>query len=251
MHVAAPPAADEPAAAPATPILHVEGVVAGYGEQEILHGISVSLFPSEVVAVIGPNGSGKSTLMKSMFGLVKVSGGHVTFKGKDITNLAPDQIARHGLSYVPQTDNIFPSLSIHENLEMGGFLRPNGIEGRMETVYGLFPDLTGRRKLRAGHLSGGQRQMLAMGRALMLEPEVLLLDEPSAGLSPKMVDVVFQKVMEINALGTTILLVEQNARVALSLADRAYVLAMGNNRLDGRARDLLENEDVGRLYLGR
>ncbi len=231
-------------------ILRASGVVAGYEEAEILHGVSIEVQQGEMVAVIGPNGAGKSTLLKAIFGLIAVRQGHVLFKGEDITDEPPDRIVAKGLSYVPQTENVFPSLTISENLEMGAFIRRDGLRERIEQVCDLFPDLAGRRGDRAGKLSGGQRQMLALARALMLDPYMLLLDEPSASLSPKMVDSVFEKIREINQRGTAILLVEQNAREALSFSNRGYVLVMGENRLEGKASDLIDNDDVARLYLG-
>ena len=233
-----------------TPVLQAEGVVAGYGEVEILHGVSLVLNEAEIVAVIGPNGAGKSTLLKAVFGLLSVRSGRVQLLGREVTNLSPDRIVQTGMSYVPQVDNVFPSLTINENLEMGAFVRRDGLRERLERVYGLFPDIADRRGERAGRLSGGQRQMLALARALMLDPKVLLLDEPSASLSPIMVDSIFEKIGEINRSGTAILLVEQNAKEALSFSSRAYVLAMGENRIEGEAAGLLDNEEVGKLYLG-
>ncbi len=233
-----------------TPVLQAEGVVAGYGEVEILHGVSLVLNEAEIVAVIGPNGAGKSTLLKAVFGLLSVRSGRVQLLGREVTNLSPDRMVLAGMSYVPQVDNVFPSLTINENLEMGAFVRRDGLRERLERVYGLFPDIADRRGERAGRLSGGQRQMLALARALMLDPKVLLLDEPSASLSPIMVDSIFDRIGEINRSGTAILLVEQNAKEALSFSTRAYVLAMGENRIEGEAADLLENEEVGKLYLG-
>jgi ABC-type branched-subunit amino acid transport system ATPase component len=232
------------------PLLRAEGIIAGYGEVEILHGVSVSVNEGEIVAVIGPNGAGKSTLLKTIFGLVPVRGGAVRLDGEDITNLAPDRLVHEGISFVPQTENVFPSLTIGENLEMGAFVRRDALHERLERVYGLFPDIASRRGHRAGKLSGGQRQMLALARALMLDPRLLLLDEPSASLSPRMVDSVFEKIAEINRGGTAILLVEQNAREALAFSSRAYVLATGENRFEGAASGLLDDEEVGRLYLG-
>jgi len=180
-----------------TAVLQAECVVAGYGEVEILHGVSLVLNQGEIVAVIGPNGAGKSTLLKTVFGLVAVRGGRVQLMGRDVTNLAPDRIVQSGMSYVPQTDNVFPSLTINENLEMGAFIRRDRLQERLERVYGLFPDIAGRRGERAGRLSGGERQMLALARALMLDPQVLLLDEPTASLSPIMVDSIFEKIGDI------------------------------------------------------
>ena len=233
-----------------TAVLQAQAVVSGYGEVEILHGVSLTLNEGEIVAVIGPNGAGKSTLLKAIFGLVPVRAGSVQLMGRDVTNLSPDRIVQVGMSFVPQTDNVFPTLTINENLEMGAFVRRDGLRDRLERVYGLFPDIASRRGERASRLSGGQRQMLALARALMLDPQVLLLDEPSASLSPKMVDSIFEKIAEINRGGTAILLVEQNAREALSFSNRAYVLAMGENRFEGEAKGMLDNEEVGRLYLG-
>lgn len=233
-----------------TPVLQADGVVAGYGEVEILHGVSLVLNEAEIVAVIGPNGAGKSTLLKAVFGLLSVRSGRVQLLGREVTNLSPDRMVQTGMSYVPQVDNVFPSLTINENLEMGAFVRRDGLRERLERVYGLFPDIADRRGERAGRLSGGQRQMLALARALMLDPKVLLLDEPSASLSPIMVDSIFDRIGEINRSGTAILLVEQNAKEALSFSTRAYVLAMGENRIEGEAAGLLDNEEVGKLYLG-
>ena len=233
-----------------TAVLRVQDVVAGYGEVEILHGVSIAVSEAEIVAVIGPNGAGKSTLLKAIFGLVSVLSGSVHLAERDVTNMAPDRIVQSGMSYVPQTENVFPSLTINENLEMGAYVRRDGLRSRLERVYDLFPDIAPRRGERAGRLSGGQRQMLALARALMLDPKILLLDEPSASLSPKMVDSIFEKIGEINQGGTAILLVEQNAKEALSFASRAYVLAMGENRFEGEAKEMLDNEEVGKLYLG-
>jgi len=231
-------------------VLEARDVVTGYGEVDILHGVSVAVHEGEMVAVIGPNGAGKSTLLRAIFGLLRLRKGRVQLAGEDVTNWQPERLVPQGLSYVPQTENVFPSLSIQENLEMGAFIRRDSKKEALERVYELFPDLASRRGERAGKLSGGQRQMLALARALMLDPKVLLLDEPSASLSPKMVDVIFERVGAINNAGTAVLLVEQNARQALSLCNRGYVLAMGQNRLEGDARGLLDNEEVGRLYLG-
>ena len=231
-------------------LLKVSNIVAGYGETEILHGVSIAIEEGHVVTIIGPNGSGKSTLLKAIFGLVKPKKGQVLFQGKDITGLAPETVVRRGLCYVPQSSNIFPSLSINENLEMGAFIRTDDFRQRLEEMYLLFPDLAGRRKDRAGTLSGGQRQMLALARALMLDPALLLLDEPSAGLAPSMVGSVFEKILGINRSGVAILLVEQNAREALKLSSWGYILASGQNQLEDRGENLLNNPDVARLYLG-
>jgi ABC-type branched-subunit amino acid transport system ATPase component len=233
-----------------TVILEASELVSGYGEVEILHGVSLRLDRGEIVAIIGPNGAGKSTLMKAVFGLLKVKSGTVHLEGEDVTGMHPERIVRRGMCYVPQSENVFPSLTIQENLEMGAFTRRDGYRRRLEEVYGLFPDLAERPQMRAGKLSGGQRQMLAVARALMLDPKVLLLDEPTASLAPKMVQGIFGTIDEINQTGVGILIVEQNAKEALSICDRAYVLAGGYNRLEGTGPELLASEEVGKLYLG-
>ena len=231
-------------------MLEATDIVAGYGETEILHGVSVSVGEGEIVTIIGPNGCGKSTLMKAIVGLVGVRSGRVAFKGDDISDLPPQRIVRAGLCYVPQTDNVFPSLTIRENLEMGAFVRKDDYSGRIDEMFDLFPDLAARPSARAGSLSGGQRQMLAIARALMLDPALLLLDEPSAGLSPAMVGLVFERIQGINRAGVSLLLVEQNAREALRMSDRGYVLSSGENRLEDAGQALLDNPEVARLYLG-
>jgi ABC-type branched-subunit amino acid transport system ATPase component len=235
----------------AAPLLEAKDVVAGYvSEVDILHGVSITVHGGEMVAIIGPNGAGKSTLLRAIFGLLAVRQGQITLKEQDITNRPTNELVLRGISYVPQVDNVFPSLTILENLEMGAFVREKGVAERVDYVLSLFSDLADRRGEKAGRLSGGQRQMLALGRALMLDPDVLLLDEPSASLSPKMVEMIFDRIKVINAEGTGILLVEQNAREALTVAHRGYVLAMGENRLEGEAKSLLDNDEVGKLYLG-
>ena len=231
-------------------MLEATDIVAGYGETEILHRVSVSVGEGEIVTIIGPNGCGKSTLMKAIVGLVGVRSGRVAFKGDDISDLPPQRIVRAGLCYVPQTDNVFPSLTIRENLEMGAFVRKDDYSGRIDEMFDLFPDLAARPSARAGSLSGGQRQMLAIARALMLDPALLLLDEPSAGLSPAMVGLVFERIQGINRAGVSLLLVEQNAREALRMSDRGYVLSSGENRLEDAGQALLDNPEVARLYLG-
>ena len=231
-------------------LLEAQNLHSGYGEMEILHGVSMRLDSQEIVTIIGPNGAGKSTLLKAMFGLLPAQSGKILLNSADVTGKPPDQLVQGGLSYVPQVDNVFPSLTIRDNLEMGAFIRRNGVRERIDEVLRLFPDLAARKTENAGKLSGGQRQMLALARGLMLDPKVLLLDEPSAGLSPKMVGAIFERINLINDAGTAVLLVEQNAREALSLCRRGYVLAMGRNRLEGEASSLLNNEEVGRLYLG-
>jgi ABC-type branched-subunit amino acid transport system ATPase component len=212
--------------------------------------VHVRVRNKEIVSVIGPNGAGKSTLLKTIFGILKPKRGNVTLKGEDITGLKPERVVRRGMSYVPQVDNVFPSLSIRENLEMGAFIRNDDYGPRLDEVYDLFPMLKQRTKQKVGQLSGGQRQMVAMGRALMLDPKVLLLDEPSAGLAPLLVADIFEKIVEINETGVAMIIVEQNARDALKLAHHGYVLAMGKNVLDDSGEALLANEEIARLYLG-
>lgn len=231
-------------------LLTVSGIVAGYGETEILHEVSIVVEKGQIVTIMGPNGSGKSTLLKTIFGILKPIKGRVTFQEKDITGLPPEKVVLQGLSYVPQSSNVFPSLSINENLEMGAFVRTDDFHTRLDEIYSLFPDLAARRKDRAGVLSGGQRQMLALARALMLDPTLLLLDEPSAGLAPGIVGSVFERILGINRTGVAILLVEQNAREALRLSSWGYVLASGQNQLEDRAENLMNNPDIARLYLG-
>lgn len=231
-------------------ILITDNITVGYTETDILHNVHVELKSKEIVSVIGPNGAGKSTLLKTIFGILRPRGGKVTFHNEDITGLAPDKIARKGISYVPQVDNVFPSMTIQENLEMGAFIRNDDYSKRLDEIYALFPIMKERRKEKAGKLSGGQRQMVAMGRALMVDPKVLLLDEPSAGLAPVLVSHIFETIKAINEKGVAIIIVEQNALEALKLADYGYVLAMGRNVLDDKGEALLANEEVGRLYLG-
>jgi len=231
-------------------LLQVSDVVSGYGETEILHSVSITVDEGQIVTIIGPNGSGKSTLLKTIFGLIRPKKGQVLLNGEDITGIAPETIVRKGLCYVPQSSNVFPSLSVHENLEMGAFIRTDDFRHRLQEVYNLFPDLVERRNDRAGTLSGGQRQMLAVARALMLDPVMLLLDEPSAGLAPNLVTSVLGKILGINSAGVAILLVEQNARQALKLSGWGYVLASGQNQLEDKGENLLKNPEVARLYLG-
>lgn len=232
-------------------ILEVKEITAGYSAAiDILHAVSIEVKSGDIVSIIGPNGAGKSTLLKAIFGILKPKKGTISLKEDDITGLKPDKVARKGISYVPQVNNVFPSMTIQENLEMGAFIRTDDFSRRIEEIYELFPVLGERRKQKAGQLSGGQRQMVAMGRALMLDPQLLLLDEPSAGLAPNLVEMIFEKIQEINATGVSIAIVEQNAREALKMADHGYVLAMGRNVLDDTGDALLASEEVGRLYLG-
>jgi len=232
-------------------ILKVENVSAGYTpESNILQNLGLELKEGEIISVIGPNGAGKSTLLKTIFGLLKPTQGRIFLKNEDISSLKPFKIAQKGVSYVPQVSNVFQSLTIQENLEMGAFIRDDDYTSTIEEIYTLFPVLRERKNQKAGQLSGGQRQMVAMGRALMLNPTVLLLDEPSAGLAPIFVSSIFDKIKEINATGVSMIIVEQNAREALNMSHRGYVLSMGKNVLDDKSDALLANEEVGRLYLG-
>jgi ABC-type branched-subunit amino acid transport system ATPase component len=232
------------------PILAAHEVVSGYGAVHILKRVSITVQPGEIVTIIGPNGAGKSTLLKAIFGLLPVVAGEVELDGQRVTGLTTEALVRQGIGFVPQTNNVFASLTVRENLEMGAFIRKEGGRDRMEWVLEVFPALTPRLGERAGRLSGGQRQMVALARALMLEPKILLLDEPSASLSPLMAQTVFEKVVEINQLGMAALMVEQDARHALRISHRGYVLAAGENRFEGPASTLLESDDVRRLYLG-
>jgi ABC-type branched-subunit amino acid transport system ATPase component len=234
----------------ATPALVAEGITSGYDEVPIVQDVSIHVGQNEIVTIIGPNGAGKSTVLKALFGFLPVWRGHVSIAGDDVTGLAPELLVCRGIAFVPQTENIFPSLTIRENLTMGGITRADGVDARISWVFDLFPVLAERPGERAGRLSGGQRQTLAIARALMLEPRILLLDEPSASLSPKMVETVLANVVEINRRGTAVLMVEQRARQALAISDRGYVLANGRNRLEGPASDLLASDEVRRLYLG-
>lgn len=231
-------------------ILEVDGVISGYGGMDILRGVSVQVEEGEIVVLIGPNGAGKSTLMKTIFGLLRPRAGKILFRAENITGRSPVEIVRKGVCYVPQVENIFPSLTVRENLEMGAFIRDDDYSGRIDEVYGLFPVLARKEGQKVGKMSGGERQMVAMGRALMLDPSLILLDEPSAGLAPSLVDEVFGLIREINRSGISVLMVEQNARAALRLSHRGYVLATGENKYSGSGGELLESPEVGRLYLG-
>jgi branched-chain amino acid transport system ATP-binding protein len=231
-------------------VLSTEELVAGYvPEVDILDGVSIRVADGEIVTVIGPNGAGKSTLVKTIFGLLKPRRGRILFRGDDISGAKPHRITRRGMSYVPQLDNVFPSLTVEENLEMGSLDRSLTNE-RIDRMYELFPRLGERRTQAAGTMSGGERQMVAMARALMPEPRVLLLDEPSAGLAPAFVDAIFEKIGDINRSGVTIVMVEQNAQRALAMSNRGYVLDLGKNRFEGAGRDLLGDAKVAELYLG-
>lgn len=233
------------------PLLEAKGVVAGYvPEVNILNGCSLSLARGELVGIIGPNGAGKSTLLKALFGLIPVRSGTVLLRGEDITTKRAHALVAMGLGYVPQNNNVFPRLTVQENLEMGMYQRPREFEERFDHVCELFPLLGQRRSQRAGSLSGGERQMVAMGRALMMDPSVLLLDEPSAGLSPAFQDEVFIRCRQINETGVSIVMVEQNARRCLQICHRGYVLDQGANAYTGSGDELLEDPKVVELYLG-
>lgn len=231
-------------------VIELQDIVGGYGDTQILHGVSLYVDAGEIVVIIGPNGAGKSTALKAIFGLLNLSGGKVLLDDTDISNMPPEQVVRHGVCYVPQTSNIFPSLSVQENLEMGAYVREDDYRPRLQEIYELFPPLAEKRKQAAGALSGGQRQMVAMGKAMMLEPKILLLDEPTAGLSPKYRGEIFAIVRSVNATGTPILMVEQNAKQALNIANRGYVLVDGKNKFAGSGQDLLHNEEVAEMFLG-
>jgi branched-chain amino acid transport system ATP-binding protein len=253
-------------------ILELKNIVSGYGKIEVLHGISLKVKKNEFITIIGPNGAGKTTTLNAILGLVDIWSGYILFKGKDITKrksdyssiegiiqniigyntFSTDQIIKKGISIVPQGRAIFPSLTVQENLEMGAFIRSDteGVKKDMEKVFQKFPILQERKNQRAGSMSGGEQQTLAVGRGLMLNPDVLILDEPSLGLAPKIVNLIMEKISEINKTGTTIVLVEQNARMALEFADRCYVLEMGQVRLEGSGKDLLNDDRVKKIYLG-
>jgi ABC-type branched-subunit amino acid transport system ATPase component len=232
-------------------LVNIDSVSAGYGEAEILHQVSLVAEEKEVVTIIGPNGAGKSTLLKTLLGYLAPTTGRIYFDGKDISRLRADQRVKLGISYVPQLDNVFPSLNAEENLVMGGYSLPKKeVKPQMERVYTLFPRLADRKKQRARTMSGGERQMLAMARALMTEPRLVLLDEPSAALSPGMADQVFEKVIEIRNQGKAIIIVEQDAQRSLGISRRGYVLANGENVFEGRASEILADEKIREAYLG-
>lgn len=237
---------------PATPpLLAASELVAGYlPDVNILNGCSLTLDDGDLIGIIGPNGAGKSTLLKAVFGLLPIRSGTVRLREEDITGLSGHALVSRGVGYVPQTQNVFATLTVEENLEMGIFLRPRAFRQRFTHVAGLFPLLADRRRQKAGSLSGGERQMLAMGRALMMDPSVLLLDEPSAGLSPAVVDDVFERIHQINEAGVSVIMVEQNARRCLQIASRGYVLDQGRNAYTGTGRELLDDPKVIELYLG-
>ena len=231
-------------------LLTVEQVTSGYGDMEVLHDVSIVVNVQEIVTIIGPNGAGKSTLMKTIFGLLKPTTGAIQFAEHKIDGLSPDRIVRLGMAYVPQMENVFPSLTVGENLEMGAFIRSDDFSDRISEMFALFPVLERRGKQQVGKMSGGERQMVAMARALMLNPQLILLDEPSAALAPNLAQVIFERIAAVNETGVAILIVEQNAKGSLGLSDRGYVLAGGCNRFTDTGENLLANEEIGQLYLG-
>jgi len=229
-------------------LLSVENVVSGYGETTVVNDVSINVSPGEIVVIIGPNGCGKSTLLKTIFGFVKPVSGNIDFNGEIITGAKPFELVRKGMGFVPQTENVFASLSVMENLEMGGytFSMPD-----IEEIFRMFPVLYEKKKERASCLSGGERQMLAMARAMMTRPKLLLLDEPSAGLAPKMVEVLMEKIKELKVRDSSVLLIEQNAKSALRIADRGYIMVMGKKVFEGKPDEILDQKEIGRLYLGK
>jgi branched-chain amino acid transport system ATP-binding protein len=235
------------------PILEVREIHAGYGKLEILKGVSLRVEPGQVVSIIGPNGAGKSTVFKTLFGLLPARQGHVLFEGEDVTNRPPADLLRRGMAYVPQGRNVFPLMTVEENLLLGAYIRPRSAEltQDVERLYETFPVLRESRRKRAGDLSGGQQQMLEMARALLLKPRLILLDEPTLGLAPLVFKEIFRIVEDLRRRGQTILMVEQNAAKALEISDYAYVLELGQNRYEGPGAEIRNDERIRRLYLGR
>lgn len=227
-----------------------EGMTGGYGGADILHGCDIAVEKGEIAVIVGPNGAGKSTAMKAMFGMLRLREGRVTLEGCDITALSPQDRVRAGMGFVPQTGNVFTTMTVQENLEMGAYIREDDFSDTMAQVFDLFPVLKEKRRQPAGELSGGQRQQVAVGRALMTKPSVLMLDEPTAGVSPIVMDELFDRIIEVAATGIAILMVEQNARQALNIADRGYVLVQGANRYTDTGQALLANADVRASFLG-
>jgi branched-chain amino acid transport system ATP-binding protein len=232
------------------PLIELKHVVGGYGGAPILNGVNMAIEASDIGVIVGPNGAGKSTTLKAIFGLLKVTGGSIDFGGENIANSLPDKLVPKGLSFVPQEKNVFTSMSVEENLEMGAFTRRDDFRPTMDWVYGMFPVLAEKRRQPAGELSGGQRQMVAMGRALMSQPKLLMLDEPSAGLSPRYVIEIFETIVRVNKEGVGILMVEQNARQALAFASKGFVLAQGQNRFTGTGAELIADPEVAKSFLG-
>ena len=232
------------------PLIELKHVVGGYGGAPILNGVDMAIAASDIGVIVGPNGAGKSTTLKAIFGLLRVTGGTIDFAGENIANSLPDKLVPKGLSFVPQEKNVFTSMSVEENLEMGAFTRTDDFRPTMDWVYSMFPVLAEKRRQPAGELSGGQRQMVAMGRALMSKPKLLMLDEPSAGLSPRYVIEIFETIVRVNKEGVGILMVEQNARQALAFASRGFVLAQGQNRFTGTGPELIADPEVAKSFLG-
>ena len=231
-------------------LLEITNLHAGYGAMTILHGIDMALERGEIGVIVGPNGAGKSTTLKAMFGLLNITDGAIVLDGENITGIVPEKLVEHGVAFVPQEANVFPTLTVHENLEMGAYTKRGNLRPLYDHIYEVFPPLKEKRRQPAGELSGGQRQMVAFGRALMVEPSLLLLDEPTAGLSPMFMSEIFDRVLAVNETGVTIAMVEQNAKQALRIADRGFVLASGRNRFTGTGEELLNDEDVARSFLG-
>ena len=227
-----------------------ENLVAGYGGADILHGCSIDVNEGEIAVIVGPNGSGKSTAMKAIFGMLNLKSGSVKINGEDISSISVFDRVKKGMAFVPQTNNVFTSLTVEENLEMGAFLQKDDFSMVMEEVYSLFPVLKEKRNQEAGELSGGQRQQVAVGRALMTKPKVLMLDEPTAGVSPIIMDELFDRIIEVSKRGISILMVEQNAKQALNIADKGFVLTQGNNKFTGTGLSLLNNPEVRKSFLG-
>ena len=226
------------------------GMTAGYGSLDIIQDCSITVDKGEVAVIVGPNGAGKSTAMKAIFGILSLNAGSVTLEGSDITDLRPEERVLRGMGFVPQTQNVFTTLSVEENLEMGAFIRKDDISASINSMYNLFPILKDKRKQLAGELSGGQRQQVAVARALMTNPKMLLLDEPTAGVSPIVIDELFDRILEIAKMGVAILMVEQNAKLALEIANKGYVLVQGKNRYTDSGKALLSNPNVRRSFLG-
>lgn len=230
--------------------LEASEMTGGYGAADILHGCTLTVEKGQIAVIVGPNGAGKSTAMKAVFGMLRLRGGHVLLEGEDITRLTPQERVRKGMGFVPQVNNVFPTMSVQENLEMGAFIRTDDFRDTMEQVFELFPILRDKRHQNAGELSGGQRQQVAVGRALMTRPKLLMLDEPTAGVSPIVMDELFDRIIEVARTGISILMVEQNARQALEIADMGYVLVQGANKYTDTGAALMADPDVRRTFLG-